>query len=97
MERPEHAGCQHPTVKPLELMRWLVRLVTPAHGLVLDNFGGSGTTAEAALMEGFRCTVIEEDPAYLPLIVQRIHRRRDPLTYLTNRDEDLGLFGEPAG
>lgn len=93
-ERPEQNGVQHPTVKPLELMRWLVRLVTPPRGLLLDPFGGSGTTAEAALLEGFRCTIIEQDAAYLPLIVQRIRRRRDPVAYLADRGEDLGLFDE---
>lgn len=41
----------HPTVKPLELMRWLVRLVTPAGGVVIDPFAGSGTTAEACHVE----------------------------------------------
>ncbi len=69
----------HPTVKPLELMRWLVRLVTPPGGVVLDCFAGSGTTGEAALMEGMRCILIERDPDYLPLIVQRLTRQRDPI------------------
>lgn len=95
-ERPELAGVQHPTVKPLELMRWLVRLVTPPGGRLLDAFGGSGTTAEAALLEGFACTVIEEEPAYLPLIVQRVLRRRDPIAFLSGRGDDLGLFDDPA-
>lgn len=62
----------HPTVKPLDLMRWLVRLVTPGGGLVLDPFAGSGTTAEACIIEGMRCVTIEKDPDYLPLIVQRL-------------------------
>ena len=42
----------HPTVKPIDLMRWLVRLVTPPGGLVLDPFTGSGTTGCAAMLEG---------------------------------------------
>jgi hypothetical protein len=54
-------GVAHPTVKPLELMRWLVRLVTPPGGLVLDPFGGSGTTGEAAMLEGFRSVVLDND------------------------------------
>lgn len=62
----------HPTVKPLDLMRWLVRLVTPPGGLVLDPFAGSGTTAEACVIEGFRCITIEREPTYLPLIVARL-------------------------
>jgi site-specific DNA-methyltransferase (adenine-specific) len=53
----------HPTVKPIELMRHLVRLVTPPGGLVLDPFLGSGTTGCAAMMEGFRFVGIENDPA----------------------------------
>lgn len=44
----------HPTVKPVELMRWLVRLVTPTDGVILDPFTGSGGTGVAAVMEGFR-------------------------------------------
>src|SRR5690606_26807005 len=52
-ERPNVDGVQHPTVKPLAIMRWLIRLVTPPGGVVLDPFAGSGTTIEAALIEGF--------------------------------------------
>lgn len=51
----ERAGSRHPTVKPLRLMRWLVRLVTPPGGVVVDPFLGSGTTLLAAEAEGFRC------------------------------------------
>jgi site-specific DNA-methyltransferase (adenine-specific) len=64
----------HPTVKPLDLMRWLVRLVTPRGGTVLDPFSGSGTTAEACILEGFQCIAIEREADYLPLIVQRISK-----------------------
>lgn len=64
----------HPTVKPLALMRWLVRLVTPPGGTVLDTFAGSGTTVEAALLEGFSCVAIEREADYLPLIDARILR-----------------------
>ncbi|SDG95993.1 DNA-methyltransferase [Klenkia brasiliensis] len=71
-ERPRDGETAHPTVKPLDLMRWLVRLVTPPGGLVLDPFAGSGTTAEACVVEGFRCTTIEREAKYLPLIVGRL-------------------------
>jgi DNA modification methylase len=71
-ERPHVGGSAHPTVKPLQLMRWLVRLVTPSGGLVLDPFLGSGTTAEAARLEGFRCIGIEREADYLPLIRARL-------------------------
>lgn len=73
-ERPVVDGVAHPTVKPLDLMRWLVRLVTPPGGWVLDPFGGSGTTGEAALAEGMCCVLIEREAEYLPLIKARIDR-----------------------
>lgn len=71
-ERPREDDTSHPTVKPVDLMRWLVRLVTPGGGLVLDPFAGSGTTAEACVVEGMRCVLIEKSEEYLPLIVQRL-------------------------
>jgi site-specific DNA-methyltransferase (adenine-specific) len=71
-ERPTVDGVTHPTVKPLALMRWLVRLVTPPGGVVLDPFLGSGTTAQAARDEGFRCIGVELEEAHLPLIVTRL-------------------------
>lgn len=71
-ERPRAGETAHPTVKPLDLMRWLVRLVTPPGGLVLEPFAGSGTTAEACVIEGFRCVAIEREADYLPLITQRL-------------------------
>jgi site-specific DNA-methyltransferase (adenine-specific) len=61
-ERVTINGQGHPTVKPLDLMRWLVRLVTPPGGLILDPFAGSGTTGEAAMLEGFRCLLLDKDP-----------------------------------
>lgn len=60
------------TVKPLDLMRWLVRLVTPPGGLVLEPFAGSGTTAEACIHEHMRCIAIEREDDYLPLIMARL-------------------------
>ena len=76
-ERPQVGAVAHPTVKPLALMRWLVRLVTPYGGTVLDPFAGSGTTVEASLAEGMRCIAIEREDVYLPLIRERIRRVRD--------------------
>ena len=73
-ERPNVDGVQHPTVKPLAIMRWLIRLVTPPGGVVLDPFAGSGTTIEAALIEGFNPVGIEMETDYLPLIQHRIDR-----------------------
>lgn len=67
----------HPTVKPLALIRWLVRLVTPPGGTVLDMFAGSGTTGEACILEGFSCILIEREADYLPLIGRRLSRYRE--------------------
>jgi site-specific DNA-methyltransferase (adenine-specific) len=61
----------HPTVKPLDLMRWLVRLATPAAGLVLDPFTGSGTTRLAALAEGRRFVGVELNEEYLAIALAR--------------------------
>lgn len=73
-ERPKVDGTAHPTVKPLTLMRWLCRLVTPPDGVILEPFAGSGTTVEAALLEGFRVVGIEREADYLPLIQARLDR-----------------------
>lgn len=62
--KKERGGSKHPTVKPLVLMQYLVRLVTPPHGLILDPFMGTGTTGEAAVAEGFRFVGIEQQPDY---------------------------------
>lgn len=62
----------HPTVKPVELMRWLVRLVTPPKGLVLDPFMGSGSTGVATRLEGFRFEGIELESEYLQIAERRI-------------------------
>lgn len=73
-ERPNVDGVQHPTVKPLAIMRWLIRLITPSGGTVLDPFAGSGTTIEAALIESFTPVGIKMEADYLPLIQHRIDR-----------------------
>ena len=91
-ERPRVNGTAHPTVKPLSLMRWLVRLVTPPGGTVLEPFAGSGTTVEACIIEGFDCIAIEKGDEYLPLIMQRIHRRRGPVAAIRQTGDELGLF-----
>jgi len=61
----------HPTVKPTELMQYLVRLVTPPNGLILDPFLGSGSTAKAALIESFNIIGIEIDPEYVAIAEAR--------------------------
>ena len=62
----------HVTVKPVALMRWLVRLVTPPGGIVLDGFMGSGTTGMAACWEGRRFIGVEKDPDYFRIAASRV-------------------------
>lgn len=82
-------GNHHPTVKPVALMRWLCRLITPPGGLILDPFLGSGSTMVAALQEGFRCVGIERDEQYADIARRRVEEdaplfNRDPLSPALN-------------
>jgi site-specific DNA-methyltransferase (adenine-specific) len=70
--KKERAGSKHPTVKPIALMRHLCRLVTPPGGVVLDPFAGTGTTGEAAHLEGFRSILIERETEYQDDIRKRL-------------------------
>ena len=81
-------GNTHSTVKPIALMRWLVRLVTPPGGTVLDPFLGSGTTACAALAEGFDVIGIEREPDYMKIAEARV-RHANEADY---GGEQLSLF-----
>jgi hypothetical protein len=72
--KADRAGSTHPTVKPLKLMRWLVRLVTPPGGVVLDPFAGSGSTIEAALLEGARTIGCEITSDYWADIERKLRR-----------------------
>jgi site-specific DNA-methyltransferase (adenine-specific) len=65
-------GNNHPTVKPIELMKYLIKLVTPAGGTVLDPFNGSGSTGCAAVELGFNYVGIDLDPAYVDISERRI-------------------------
>ena len=71
--REDGSKIQHPTVKPLKLMEWLVTLITPEGGTILDPFAGTGTTLQAATNKGFRPIGIEADTDY----IQLIHRRME--------------------
>ena len=62
----------HPTVKPVDLMVYLCRLVTPSHGTVLEPFCGSGTTGIAALKEGFDFIGIDNKAEYAEIAEKRI-------------------------
>lgn len=99
----DRLGSRHPTVKPVDLMRWLCRVVTPPGGMILDPFAGSGSTGIAALAEGFGCTMFDIEAAHVADIERKLaivngdgahmltelHRYRDqkPLG---------GLFGSAA-
>jgi hypothetical protein len=81
-ERPRlEDGTAHETVKPLGLMAWLVRLITPPGGTVLDLFAGSGPVAEACIIEGFRCVLIEQDPKSAELIRKRLGKPIQPVMF----------------
>jgi site-specific DNA-methyltransferase (adenine-specific) len=68
----DRAGSKHPTIKPVDLMQWLCRLITPPNGTILDPFAGSGSTGEAAWREGFNCILIEREAEYLVDIDRRL-------------------------
>jgi len=70
----DRCDSKHPTIKPVALMRWLARLITPPKGLVLDPFAGSGTTAVACLRERFDCIVVEREAQYIADIKRRLAR-----------------------
>jgi len=78
----------HPTVKPTALMQYLIRLVTPENGTVLDPFCGSGSTGKAAILENKSFIGIELTPEYLPIIEGRLKH-----AYLTLDDKEADLFG----
>lgn len=65
-------GNFHPAVKPVKLIRWLCRLVTPPGGTVLEPFAGSGTTLIACEKEGFRCVSFEIDPSFSDIALARV-------------------------
>lgn len=68
----DRLGSKHPTVKPMDLMQWLCRLVCPPGGVVLDPFAGTGTTGEAAWREGFSAVLIERETEYQADIRRRM-------------------------
>jgi len=78
----------HPTVKPLALMRYLCRLVTPPDGVVLDPFCGSGSTLVGALQEGFRYLGIEKDPDYVNIAY---HRTKGALREMGKEAKQMAL------
>lgn len=67
----DRAGSAHPTVKPIALMQYLIRHITPPGGVVLDPFAGSGTTGVAAQKEGFDCILMEAEDEYVDFLMDR--------------------------
>ena len=97
-------GSKHPTVKPIDLMRWLCRLITPPGGVVLDPFAGSGTTGVAAMAEGFNAILIEREDEYVADIRARIEFYKGlgghsmSVKNRSRQVDDLGpLFGSSSG
>ena len=98
----DRLGSKHPTVKPVDLMQWLVRLVTPPGGLVIDPFAGTGTTGEAAFREGMRAVLIEREAEYqadirrrMSLLMSGQHERRHEALKASGKMQgydDLPLF-----
>ncbi|MBZ0163887.1 MAG: site-specific DNA-methyltransferase [Notoacmeibacter sp.] len=104
----DRLGSGHPTVKPINLMRWLCRMLCAPGGTILDPFAGTGTTGEAAVMEGFLSILIEREAEYQADIARRMdmvfdsaaRRRAHALKVKTARaggEPDPGpLFGTPG-
>jgi hypothetical protein len=98
----DRLGSKHPTIKPVDLIQYLCRLITPPNGTILDPFAGTGTTGEAAFREGFRAVLIEREPEYLADIDRRIalmmagpdERNRESIKArgLAQTHHDLPLF-----
>ena len=84
----DRLGSKHPTVKPVDLMAYLCRLVTPPGGTVLDPFAGSGSTGMACLREGFNAILIEREAEYVADIKRRV-------AHVSGGDAPL--FGQGAG
>lgn len=106
----DRLGSEHPTVKPVDLMAWLVRLTCPRGGVVLDPFAGSGTTGLAAMREGCDAILIEREADHADDIRRRIAwargeaglTRQEILRHDLAKDPakaegaDLPLFGDPV-
>jgi hypothetical protein len=89
--KQDRDGSRHPTVKPIALMQYLIRHITPPGGTVLDPFAGSGTTAEAAQREGFDCILMEAEPEYVEFLEKRF--KIGSGSYATESHPYLELLG----
>jgi site-specific DNA-methyltransferase (adenine-specific) len=104
-DKADRAGSKHPTVKPTDLMRYLVQLVTPPGGTVLDPFAGSGSTGLAADQLGMNAVLIERDPEYAADIERKITGDAPlfadvavakAVAVKDTGPEQLGMFGDAA-
>jgi len=86
-------GNSHPTVKPTELMAYLLRLVTPPGGIALDPFMGSGSTGKAAIREGFQFIGCEIDEQYASIARARIEHEIKKMVGAAVESDQLELFG----
>lgn len=94
----DRIGSKHPTVKPLDLMQYLVRLVTPPGGTVLDCFAGTGVTGEAAFREGFKAILVEAEPEYADDIARRMDLADNPTkrsAVAKSKNKLMGAEGTP--
>jgi DNA modification methylase len=85
----------HPTVKPIKLMQYLVKMITPPNGIVLDPFCGSGTTGVACKIDGFQFIGLEQDPEYTKIAEARISNYKDDSIKKkddNNQKDQLSLF-----
>jgi site-specific DNA-methyltransferase (adenine-specific) len=84
----------HPCPKPLEWMRWLVRLATRPGDLIIDPFAGSGTTGIAAAKEGRRCILIEKDASYAAICRKRVAKALDAGLFAVEVGDKDSLIGD---
>ena len=94
----DRIGSKHPTVKPLDLIQYLCRLVTPPGGTVLDPFAGTGTTGEAAWREGFNAVLIEREAEYQADIARRMDLAVKPTkraAVAKSKNKLMGAEGTP--
>ncbi len=84
----------HITVKPIELMRYLVRMITPARGTVIDPFVGSGTTAIAAMLEGINFLACDISPEYVDVARKRLTYWKNPPKEIPKRKISLATPGQ---
>jgi site-specific DNA-methyltransferase (adenine-specific) len=99
--RSGEARCNHhATVKPIDLMRWLVRLVTPPGGMVLEPFAGSGTTPAACALEDVDCLAMELDADYVEIararVAHAVQQREEELAAKIESSRQMDLFAMEA-